>query len=931
MSTAEKLAAVLSGNIDAVKRCGPVLKVVGDVARCGICAEPGKHLIGGDLVAVEAVVAAWVADERDVLAQWRQFLKTRDPALEPYLIDGLAAGFPPGIARPRGKVLTLAFQYEGGKGAFRNLAPADFEITDAEIDELKWAWRGRHSKIERCWKVVNQTAIDVVRQGPGTEIQCGKLTLRCESRHGVQFLHIDRPSGCSLAYPFARIVVNAKGKPAVGFMDNAGGKWAKDSTYGGKFFENIVSGIARDLIAAAMFRVEAAGYPVVLHVHDELVCEVADGFGSVEEFKALVEQVPGWAEGLPVGAKVRNGWRFAEAAVPVEHVAGVFEALRPKETKARTPRPKKAKQPRPEEGDNKNETGDDETGDDETEDDGYHTKRERTGGNLLATYIYKDHLGRPHLKVEKRSPPPGKRRPQFPQYHWAGSAWAPGKPAGPKIPYRLPELLAAQIKHPTTSVFVPEGEKDADTLAALGLTATTNSEGARKGSWAPELNRWFHGVPRVFIPEDNDDQGRKFAREKARALASIVPDVRIVSFPDVPAGEDVTYWLKTLGHTSAELKERCLAAPRWNSGELESVRASSIDMEDFEWLWPCRFALGKIGIIAGLPDEGKGQVLMYLIARCTNPALSFPNEEGKAPQGNVILLTAEDDLPDTVVPRLRAAGADPSRVEIVKMVRDHDEKTGEPRQRMLSLVRDLDKLRAKIAEVGNVVLIVIDPISAYLGIGEIDSFRDADVRAVLGPLKELAGEMQAAVVALMHFNKKTDVLNMMLRICNSIAFAAASRHAFGVIDDPDNKRKLFVRGKNNLAEKDDRALAFYFNVREVGVSKRTGKTITAPFIIWEEGYVDVTATEALAAVNESKSPGARERAKRFLLKALAKGPRPATEIEEEAEQEGIAQRTLMRAKAALGVESRRIAAKDGGKDRWEWLLPEQTDKGGSSE
>jgi hypothetical protein len=85
-----------------------------------------------------------------------------------------------------------------------------------------------------------------------------------------------------------------------------------------------VQGVASDLLAAAMLRLEAAGYPVVLHVHDEIVCEVSDGFGSVEEYQRIVEQLPDWAQGCPVGAKVRNGPRFATAETPVEHIASTW-------------------------------------------------------------------------------------------------------------------------------------------------------------------------------------------------------------------------------------------------------------------------------------------------------------------------------------------------------------------------------------------------------------------------------------------------------------------------------------------------------------------------------------------------------------------------------------------------------------------------------
>jgi hypothetical protein len=348
--------------------------------------------------------------------------------------------------------------------------------------------------------------------------------------------------------------------------------------------------------------------------------------------------------------------------------------------------------------------------------------------------------------------------------------------------------------------------------------------------------------------------------------------------------------------------------------ELLSVSAATIDMEALEWLWPGRFALGKLGLIAGLPDEGKGLLTTAMAARATNPELTWPCGEGKAPQGNVILFTAEDDLADTVVPRLVAAGAKLDHVHIIKLVLDTD-KHGKPRRRMFSLVRDLERLRAKIAEIGNVVLIIIDPITAYLGVGEVDSFRDADVRAVLAPLQDLAAELHAAVIAIMHFNKKVDVLNLLLRVCNSIAFTAAARHAFGVVYDADNHRRLLVRGKNNLTKRDDRALAFRVDAYEVGHDKRNGLPIEAPFLIWEADYVDITATEALQAVNEGKMvAGSRNTAKKFLQQMLRDGPVAAAEIEKAAKAEGIAIKTLNRAKQELGI----VSIKDGAS--WTWQL-----------
>jgi putative DNA primase/helicase len=341
---------------------------------------------------------------------------------------------------------------------------------------------------------------------------------------------------------------------------------------------------------------------------------------------------------------------------------------------------------------------------------------------------------------------------------------------------------------------------------------------------------------------------------------------------------------------------------------LESARASTFEMSAIQWLWPNRFALGKLGLLAGMPDEGKGQILCDMAARVTRGD-DWPCEEGSAPQGNVILLTAEDDPGDTVVPRLVAAGADLDCVEIVKMVRHAGE------GRMFNLVGDLNLLRQKITEVGNVKMIQIDPISAYLGVKQVDSFRTNDVRAVLAPLVALAAELSVAIIGVMHFNKKSDVTNALLRISDSLAFAATARHVYAVVDDAENKRKLFVKGKNNLAAHNIKALAYSFGLREVGNDKKTGKAIEAPHIVWL-GHVDVSATEAMQHAAGSKAPRERNDAKRFLQGLLAEGPVPSTEIAEAAEAHGITQRTLRRAREDLNLDVKKRT--DG---KWTWQLP----------
>jgi putative DNA primase/helicase len=278
----------------------------------------------------------------------------------------------------------------------------------------------------------------------------------------------------------------------------------------------------------------------------------------------------------------------------------------------------------------------------------------------------------------------------------------------------------------------------------------------------------------------------------------------------------------------------------------------------------------------------------------------------------VVYLQAEDGLSDTVVPRLAAAGADLNRVHLLGMVGKRGEK------RMVSLQTDLGLLRRKIGDVRDVKLAVIDPVSAYMGVGKMDSYRTTDVRAVLGPLVDMLDELMIAGIGIMHFNKKVDVTNALLRISDSLAFGAAARHVYGAIDDSDNGRKLLVRAKNNLACRDTAGtLAYRFNSRTVGHHGNT--PITAPYIEFDSGYVDVSATEAMHAANEFKSPGARERAKTLLRDLLVGGPIPQQEIEEMAKAEDIGMRTLHKAKKELRIRS----VKQPGDGKWAWVLPEE--------
>jgi putative DNA primase/helicase len=345
-----------------------------------------------------------------------------------------------------------------------------------------------------------------------------------------------------------------------------------------------------------------------------------------------------------------------------------------------------------------------------------------------------------------------------------------------------------------------------------------------------------------------------------------------------------------------------------DNDDLTTTMVEDLEMQGLDWLWPGRFARGKFGLIAGLPDMGKGQIAAFIAAVVT-AAVELPCDEGNAPQGNVIWFNAEDGARDTIKPRLVAAGANTKCVHLVNGARIGGE------DKSFSLVTDLRLLRKTINRIGNVVLVIIDPVSAYLGVGKVDTRSATDVRGVLTPLKDMAEELHVAVIGIAHFNKKDDIKSALLRVSDSIAYVAAARHVYAVLDDPEDKdAKLFVKAKNNLT-RDTKALRYGMGVKTVGHDPKLGVDITAPYIIWHPQHVEITANEAMQAA-EGKT--AKREAREFLLERLEAGPVNSDDIVEEAKQEGIAKRTLDRAKKDLGVKSRK---QGGAGTPWFWELP----------
>jgi DNA polymerase len=272
------VAVVATGDYGHVRSLYPrPLEVVGDCSRAMICAAPGNMLVGADFSAIESRVLAWVAGEDWKIDCYRRYDATRDPCDEPYCQTACKIfRVPSGTytkespERGVGKTCDLAFGYMGGLNAWRKFEPERF--SDAEVENFKKEWRAAHPSIKKFWYDIDRAAWTAVRER-GHVIRCGRVALKCAGA----FLSLKLPSGRKLSYPYPRIIGDHREQHVV-FADNGAGQFKDcrhgNGAYGGLWTENVVSGIARDLLAEAMLRIEAAGYPVVLHIHDELVAEV---------------------------------------------------------------------------------------------------------------------------------------------------------------------------------------------------------------------------------------------------------------------------------------------------------------------------------------------------------------------------------------------------------------------------------------------------------------------------------------------------------------------------------------------------------------------------------------------------------------------------------------------------------------------------------
>ena len=309
-------------------------------------------------------------------------------------------------------------------------------------------------------------------------------------------------------------------------------------------------------------------------------------------------------------------------------------------------------------------------------------------------------------------------------------------------------------------------------------------------------------------------------------------------------------------------------------------------------------------MLDGDPGLGKSALTLDLAAR-VSAGLELPDGGRSGPAG-VVLLSAEDGLEDTIRPRLDAAGADTERIVALSMIG-----VGTGAERLVSLTQDLEAIEAAIRRVG-AALVVIDPLMAFLT-GKTDSHKDQDIRRALAPLAALAERTGAAVLLVRHLNKSAGG-NALYRGGGSIGIIGAARAGLVVAPDPeDSERRILAANKHNLSRAAP-SLLFRVEAAPNGAAR----------VEWG-GASDLTAGDILKEPEDSKRASLLSDAKAFLLEELACGPMGAEVVKKDARGAGVSERTLKRAKSALGVKS-----KKGSDGIWSWVLLEKEAEGGQT-
>ena len=289
---------------------GSVPDTLSQLIRTSFIAAPGHKLVDADFSSIEARVISWLAGEQWRLEVFRTHGKIYEASASQMFgvpLERIKKGNPEYALRQRGKVAELALGYQGSVGALITMGALDMCIPEEDLPDIVTRWRESNKRIVDLWYAVESAAVSVIQTGHQAGVNGILFQREFDLENDLDFLTITLPSRRKLFYARPELGENQWGRPSITYygVNQTTKQWTPLETYGGKLVENIVQATARDCLAAAIENLEAAGFPVVFHVHDECVIDCPEAQADLDEVVKLMTLPIPWATGLPLNA---DGW-----------------------------------------------------------------------------------------------------------------------------------------------------------------------------------------------------------------------------------------------------------------------------------------------------------------------------------------------------------------------------------------------------------------------------------------------------------------------------------------------------------------------------------------------------------------------------------------------------------------------------------------------